>query len=122
MESLLDRVMVLFRYVQSKDVFQAFFRTDLAKRLLLGKSASMDLEKLMIAKLKQECGASFTSKLEGMFTDMNISKEIMVAFKQDACSEEVDLDLTVHVLTMGVWPTYPTVDVTLTPQVRFTPP
>jgi hypothetical protein len=36
-EALLDRVMVLFRYVGSKDVFEAFYKKDLAKRLLLGK-------------------------------------------------------------------------------------
>jgi len=37
------------------------------KRLLLNKSATIDSEKMMIAKLKAECGAAYTSKLEGMF-------------------------------------------------------
>ena len=38
------------------------------------------MEKNMIVKLKNECGYQFTSKLEGMFTDMKISKvrEMMV--------------------------------------------
>jgi hypothetical protein len=36
-EALLERVMVLFRYVGSKDVFEAFYKKDLAKRLLLGE-------------------------------------------------------------------------------------
>ncbi len=49
---------------QGKDVFEAFFKKDLAKRLLLGKSGSTDAEKSMISKLKQECGSSFTNKLE----------------------------------------------------------
>ena len=31
----------------------------------------------MIGKLKHECGYQFTSKMEGMFTDMSISKETM---------------------------------------------
>ncbi|CAK4243326.1 unnamed protein product [Aphanomyces euteiches] len=61
-EALLDRVMILFRYIQGKDVFEAFYKKDLAKRLLLGRSASFDLEKSMIAKLKTECGSSFTNK------------------------------------------------------------
>lgn len=55
---------------------------DLAKRLLVGKSASVDAEKSMLSKLKQECGPGFTSKLEGMFKDMELSKDIMLAFKQ----------------------------------------
>lgn len=32
-----------------------------------------------------ECGAAFTSKLEGMFKDMELSKDIMVQFKQASC-------------------------------------
>jgi cullin-4 len=35
-----------------KDVFEAFYKKDLAKRLLLGKSASADTEKAMLSKLK----------------------------------------------------------------------
>ncbi len=43
---------------QGKDVFEAFYKKDLAKRLLLNKSASVDSEKALIAKLKvgQSCG------------------------------------------------------------------
>ena len=48
LESLLDRVMVIFRFIHGKDVFEAFYKKDLAKRLLLGKSASFDAEKAMI--------------------------------------------------------------------------
>ena len=36
-----------------KDVFEAFYKKDLAKRLLLGKSASVDAERSMLSKLKQ---------------------------------------------------------------------
>lgn len=32
--------------------------------------------------LISECGAGFTSKLEGMFKDMELSKDVMLAFKQ----------------------------------------
>jgi len=38
-----------------KDVFEAFYKKDLAKRLLVGKSASVDAEKSMLSKLKQGC-------------------------------------------------------------------
>ena len=36
----------------------------------------------MLSKLKEECGAGFTSKLEGMFKDMEVSKELMKTFKK----------------------------------------
>jgi len=42
-----------------KDVFEAFYKKDLAKRLLVGKSASVDAEKSMLSKLKQGCHWSF---------------------------------------------------------------
>ena len=53
LERLLDKIMVLFRFIHGKDVFEAFYKKDLAKRLLVGKSASVDAEKSMLSKLKQ---------------------------------------------------------------------
>ena len=73
--------MELFRAINGKDVFEAFYKKDLAKRLLLGRSASVDLELSMLSKLKTECGSVFTSKLEGMFKDVNLSKELMTEYK-----------------------------------------
>jgi len=119
LERLLDRIMVLFRFIQGKDVFEAFYKKDLAKRLLVGKSASVDAEKSMLTKLKQECGAAFTSKLEGMFRDMELSKDIMSSFKQHVQNQPspVPIDLSVNILTMGNWPTYVPTDVHLTPEM-----
>ena len=53
-------------------MFEAFYKKDFAKRLLMDKSSSIDVEKSMIAKLKAECGAQYTSKLEGMFKDEQV--------------------------------------------------
>ncbi|KAG0088979.1 Cullin-4 [Podila epicladia] len=108
LESTLDRVLILFRYIQGKDVFEAFYKRDLAKRLLLNKSASFDAEKSMLSKLKAECGSGFTTKLEGMFKDMDTSKDIMINFRSSKMHNKIaGLDLTVNVLTQGNWPTYP---------------
>lgn len=52
LDSVMDRAIVLFRFVQGKDIFEAFYKKDLAKRLLLGRSASVDAEKAMLAKLR----------------------------------------------------------------------
>ena len=68
--------------LKGKDVFEAFYKKDLAKRLLLGRSASIDAEKAMITKLKAECGSQFTNKLEGMFKDIDLSYDVMTSFKQ----------------------------------------
>ena len=115
LERLLDKIMVLFRFIHGKDVFEAFYKKDLAKRLLVDKSASIDAEKSMLCKLKQECGAGFTGKLEGMFKDMELSKELMSPFKAylKNLNPTSSIEMTVNVLTMGYWPTYQQMDVTL---------
>lgn len=69
---LLTSFNFFFRFIHGKDVFEAFYKKDLAKRLLVGKSASVDSEKSMLSKLKAECGAAFTSKLEGIPTYIHI--------------------------------------------------
>lgn len=51
-EVVLDKTMVLFRFLQEKDVFERYYKQHLAKRLLLNKSVSDDSEKNMISKLK----------------------------------------------------------------------
>ncbi|KAJ3218002.1 Cullin-4A [Dinochytrium kinnereticum] len=108
-ESTLDRCLVLFRYINGKDVFEAFYKRDLAKRLLLGRSASVDSEKSMLVKLRSECGAGFTSKLEGMFRDMDTSHDFMISFQQSSRVRESlgPIDLQVSVLTAGFWPSSP---------------
>merc|ERR1712001_469148 len=117
LEKLLDKIMVIFRFIHGKDVFEAFYKKDLAKRLLVGKSASVDSEKSMLSKLKAECGAAFTSKLEGMFRDMELSQDVNVAFKQHVDnmqnSAEYKIDLTVNVLSMAYWPTYQPMEVNI---------
>ncbi|CAG0888346.1 unnamed protein product, partial [Cyprideis torosa] len=207
MERLLDKIMVLFRFIHGKDVFEAFYKKDLAKRLLLGKSASVDAEKSMLSKLKQECGAGFTCKLEGMFKvrdlgdcssfrtmtvtkgqgqstflntsqldlaggltlrevtessmpllyatclwcrsqglqgigfsargalvtlafvfpsqDMDLSRDLMPHFRSHLAQKRekkpeligTNIEMTVNVLTMGYWPTYPHVAVNLPPEL-----
>ncbi|KAH8325882.1 hypothetical protein KR067_009683 [Drosophila pandora] len=107
-ESILDKTMVLFRFLLEKDVFERYYKTHLAKRLLLNKSVSDDFEKNMISKLKTECGCQFTSKLEGMFKDMSVSNTIMDEFKNFVNNNNLSLggvELTVRILTTGFWPT-----------------
>eukprot|EP01111_Echinosteliopsis_oligospora_P008697 TRINITY_DN2462_c0_g1_i1.p1 TRINITY_DN2462_c0_g1~~TRINITY_DN2462_c0_g1_i1.p1 ORF type:complete len:745 (-),score=221.56 TRINITY_DN2462_c0_g1_i1:110-2344(-) len=113
-EIVLDKVMMLFRFIQEKDVFEKYYKQHLAKRLLLGRSVSDDAERNMIAKLKTECGYQFTSKLEGMFTDMKLSADTMDGFKQhldnlmnrgDGAHPLGGIELNVYVLTTGFWPT-----------------
>lgn len=58
-ELVLDKSMVLFRFLQEKDVFERYYKQHLAKRLLLNKSVSDDWEKNMISKLKVNCSVFY---------------------------------------------------------------
>ncbi|KAK6746388.1 hypothetical protein RB195_012475 [Necator americanus] len=124
LDQLMNKVITLFRFIQGKDVFEVFYKKDLAKRLLLGRSASVDAEKIMLSKLRQECGAGFTQKLEGMFRDMELSKDLGVAFRNYTLHEsslgrlDEIVECSVSVLTMGQWPAYENVQVTLPKQLN----
>lgn len=112
LEDVLDAALALFRYVQGKDVFEAFYKRILSRRLLMGRSASMDAEKMCISKIKAECGAQFTNQLEGMLKDMEVSTDIMAGFKHFMAAQpnSSPMDMSVLVLTSGFWPSYKTFD------------
>ncbi|KAF6160010.1 hypothetical protein GIB67_033094 [Kingdonia uniflora] len=118
-ENVLDKVMMLFRYLQEKDVFEKYYKQHLAKRLLSGKTVSDDAERSLIVKLKTECGYQFTSKLEGMFTDMKTSQDTMQGFYTNYVVDSGDCPmLAVQVLTTGSWPTQPSATCNLPAEIR----
>jgi len=76
-EAVLDKAMVMFRFLQEKDVFERYYKQHLAKRLLLNKSVSDDCEKNMISKLKvcpNFCMLFITNPLflDGMWLSVHI--------------------------------------------------
>ncbi|KAL9576104.1 MAG: hypothetical protein Q9212_007382, partial [Teloschistes hypoglaucus] len=107
----LDQVLELFRFVHGKAVFEAFYKRDLARRLLLNRSASADAEKSMLTRLKSECGAGFTHNLEQMFKDMELTREEVASYKSmfDQLENKSKIDLNVSVLSSAAWPSYPDV-------------
>jgi len=52
-DTTLTNVLELYRFSEDKDVFRTFYHRSLAKRLLLGKSASNDFEISMLKKMKE---------------------------------------------------------------------
>jgi len=106
-EDKLDKVIVIFKFLSDKDIFESYYKTLLCKRLLGGKTVSDEIEKQMIAKFKAECGYQFTTKLEGMFLDMNISKGVQEEFRASPVYHTTAVPIDVHVLTTGYWPLTP---------------
>jgi cullin 1 len=91
--------------------------------LLSGKATSDDLERYVIGKLKISLGTQITNKVEGMLNDTALASEIsrqfesycatnptkcedLVATSKSNTTNRVELQVTV--LTLGHWPTMPT--------------
>jgi hypothetical protein len=112
----LDQALELFRFIQGKDVFEAFYKKDLARRLLMGRSASQDAERNMLTKLRGECGSNFTHNMEQMFKDQELAKDEMESYKQwcqSSGSNKSPIDLQVMILSASAWPTYPDARISL---------
>ncbi|OAA38533.1 ubiquitin ligase subunit CulD [Metarhizium rileyi] len=105
----LDQALELFRFIEGKDAFEAFYKKDLARRLLMGRSASQDAERNMLTKLRSECGSNFTHNLEQMFKDQELAKDEMDSYRQwDHTNQQrkAPVDLSVMILSASAWPTY----------------
>uniref|UniRef100_H2YFG4 Cullin family profile domain-containing protein n=1 Tax=Ciona savignyi TaxID=51511 RepID=H2YFG4_CIOSA len=101
----LQSSILVFRYIDDKDVFQKFYSRALAKRLVHTPCA-MDMEEMMINRLKGVCGYDFTSKLHCMFTDVRLSTDLMQKYHQSSGKdgESPQTSINVNVLQAGAWP------------------
>lgn len=116
----LDSVLDLFRFVQGKATFEAFYKKDLAKRLLMNRSASNDAEKSMITRLRNNCGDAFTHNLEQMFKDVERSREENSTYKSllEDRSTVQPFDLSVNTLSAAAWPSYPDAEVDIPADIQ----
>ncbi|RKP05744.1 Cullin family-domain-containing protein [Thamnocephalis sphaerospora] len=123
LETMLTQTMVIFKFIEDKDVFQKHYSRSLARRLINETSASDDAEASMISKLREACGVDFTSKLQRMFTDISLSKEQNDRFrdrlKQTRDDSEITVDFNFKVLGTSAWPlTAPSTAFDVPPEVE----
>jgi len=123
-EQVFDRAIRLFRLLREKDVFERYYKQHLARRLLQSRSTSDEAERMVISRLKAECGSQFTNRFEQMFKDIQISDDNMRGFKE-ATSGSTEmakavgkLDIDVRVLTTGMWPTQQSIPCSLPPRLK----
>ena len=121
LEASLDRVMMVFKYIEDKDAFQELYLQTLPKRLSHSNRASEDAEVSMIRNLKEAGGSEDTHEFWQVLEDIENSKDVNGRFKewQGKASDEDDtkkeFDSTYHVLDARVWPLTP-------PTTPFIPP
>lgn len=120
LERTLTQIMTVFKYIEDKDVFQKFYSRMLARRLVHSNSSSDDAETSMISKLKEACGFEYTNKLQRMFQDMQISKDLNKEFRDHLEGVEYTkaVDSTFSILGTGFWPlTAPSTDFNPPPEI-----
>jgi cullin 1 len=117
LERTLTQIMTVFKYIEDKDVFQKFYSRMLARRLVHSNSSSDDAETSMISKLKEACGFEYTNKLQRMFQDMQISKDLNREFRDhlEGVGYTKAVDSAFSILGTGFWPLTP-------PSTQFNPP
>ncbi|KAI1266879.1 Cullin-domain-containing protein [Xylariaceae sp. FL1019] len=105
---VLDKAITLLKHLNEKDKFEQYYQKHLARRLLHGKSESQDIEQEMISRMKRELGNNFTQRFEGMFRDMNTSRETSEEYRKHVRGlgevEDRRIDLSILVLAGNNWP------------------
>lgn len=114
-EGSLDKAVSLLIYVSDKDLFSELYRKKMSRRLLFDRNAQDDQEMFALSKMKQQCGSQFTTKMQRMITDAAVAKDSYEQFQQYARDKGVNLgmDLSVSVITAGIWPSYKSSDLNL---------
>lgn len=103
-EQLLDGAMVVFQYIEDKDIFQKFYKKFLAKRLVDSNSESDNFETSMLSKLRDKCGFEWTNDFQRMFTDVSNSRDMMGKYKESALSKQALKKFDIMVLQTNAWP------------------
>jgi cullin 3 len=107
-DAILDNGILLLQYLANKDTFETYYKRHMAKRLLMKKSVSREMERQMLSKMKMKIGNQFTQKLEGLIRDTETSDDLNLKYKEhvqelgDPDPKRVDLDC--RVLTTTIWP------------------
>ena len=63
----------------------------------------------MLNKFKVECGLNTINKMSQMFTDIQMSKDMLVQFREARANNRVisGVEFSIEVLTTGNWPIDP---------------
>lgn len=106
LDEKLSDIIIIFKYIDDKDIFQKFYSKMLAKRLIHTLSVSMDAEEGMISRLKHACGYEYTNKLHRMFTDISISSDLNSSFNDflSKANASLGVGFSLFVLQSGAWP------------------
>ncbi|GMM28818.1 cullin [Martiniozyma asiatica (nom. inval.)] len=104
----IEETIALVTYLKDKDMFEAYYKQHLARRLLSTNNNSLlDGEISVLTKLKIELGSHFTQSLEGMIKDITNSQTLSNEFLNINDNSISSIDFSPTLLTTANWPTQP---------------
>ncbi|KAI6240137.1 Cullin-2 [Aphelenchoides fujianensis] len=103
-EEKMEEAVTVFRFVKDKDAFLKIYQRMFSTRLLGKFISSMELESLMIEKLRNACGHDYTNKLVRMYTDYDNSRSLTEEFKTSGCKCEHHPEDEFTIIQTCAWP------------------
>ena len=103
-DNILNEIMGLFKCITNKLVFQIDACKKLSNRLIKGSSVSINHEKKLILKLKQESGVVYVSKMTRMMSDLDENKEEIGQYKsKDHRGMPNGFKFNVQIVSQSAW-------------------
>lgn len=96
-----DDFTLVFKAIEEKNFFKIVFNKQLCKRLIDPRTFSLDNEKMIIEKLKSQCGGNYTKQSETLIKDCELNRATLKEFKKENNSGPVT---KIHVITSASWP------------------
>ena len=104
-EHTLDDIIELYKCLENKLEFQNDSDTKMSNRLIRDSSLSINFEKSLISKLKQESGITYVHKKVTMMEDLELSRRIIDEYKQNSNSKGKPngIKFDVRIISQGAW-------------------
>ena len=121
LEEELDCMMVMFQYIENKDVFRKYYHLLMAKRLMRKKSANQKLEEYAITKFMQaDREYVFGGRQLKMLNDVKVNRDFNRDFKRKGVNSLSShaIKFTPLILSSGIWPSQPSINCSLPYQLQ----
>ena len=104
-EQTLNDIISIFKNINSKHVFKIESEKKLSDRLIKDLYLSINAEKNLISKLKQECGITYVNKMSQMINDLEINKSELEEYRMTTSNKSIlnNIKFKVQVISQNVW-------------------
>jgi cullin-5 len=110
-ETKLNNIILVLKYVQNKDIFMRFHKLHMSRRLILETTSDHEKEENLVRRFR-EIGmpADYVNKLSRMLQDIEINKDTNISIKRAICQSNnndstasiVDM-MSLKILNVGAW-------------------